>query len=286
MQHKHGRDLTEGSIPRHLLAFSLPMFIGSLLQTAYSFINAIWVGQFMGTSALAAVTVSFPLIFAMIALVAGLTLATNIQVSQNMGAKNHEAVRRVIDSSIVLIVGIGLVLLVAGELSASQALRWMDTPADVFPVALSYLRIFMLALPGAFAVFLLRNTMQGMGDSKTPLYFQSAAVIVTAILDPLLMFGWLGFPRLGLNGTAWAAVASNLTAAVALVIYLRRKNHLAAPRWVGRHIHWPTALMTLRIGLPSALQQSLLSLSMVFVTGIVNGFGEAATAAVRSSLAH
>ena len=88
-----GRDLTIGSIPRHLIVFSLPMLAGSALQTAYSFVNAIWVGQFLGKNALAAVTVSFPVVFVLIALVAGLTLATKILISQYYGARDLSALR-------------------------------------------------------------------------------------------------------------------------------------------------------------------------------------------------
>src|SRR5512136_1542808 len=94
-----GRDLTTGSIPRHLVAFSLPMLAGSVLQTAYSFVNAIWVGQFLGKTALAAITVSFPVVFVLIALAAGLTLATNILIAQYYGARDMAAIGRVVNSS-------------------------------------------------------------------------------------------------------------------------------------------------------------------------------------------
>jgi putative MATE family efflux protein len=271
--------MTTGSIPRLLIAFSLPMLAGSALQTAYSFINAIWVGQFLGKTALAAVAVSFPVVFVLIAVAAGMTMATGILIAQHYGARDMAAVRRVVDSSIFLIAVLSLALLAAGEVLTPQILRAMNTPEDVLPVASHYLRIFLLSLPLGFGLFLTRSMLQGIGDSTTPLYYQAAAVLMTAVLDPVLMFGWLGFPALGLNGTAWATVVAQGLALTALIVMLRRRKNPVAPelRWKG--FDWRTTWTTIRIGFPAAVQQSLISVSMVFVIGIVNEFGEDVTAA-------
>lgn len=274
-----GRDLTTGSIPRHLVAFSLPMLAGSALQTAYSFVNAIWVGQFLGKTALAAVTVSFPVVFVMIAVGIGLTMATNILISQYWGGRDMVSVRRVVQSSCVMVCVLGLVLLAIGEIFAPAILQAMDTPADVLAMAISYMRIFLVTLPMMFAVFLIRSMLQGIGDSTTPLYFQSGAVILNAVLDPVLMFGWLGMPALGLNGTAYASVIVHVLAVGLLVWWLRRRNNPVAPTMNLEGFDWQTVGLTTKIGIPSAVQQSLVSVGMVFVTGIVNSFGVNATAA-------
>jgi putative MATE family efflux protein len=279
-----GRDLTVGSIPRHLIAFSLPMLAGSVLQTAYSFINAIWVGQYLGTDALAAVTVSFPVIFVLISIGAGLTLATGILISQHYGAHNMAAVQRVVNSSTVLITGLSLALLAAGEWLTPQILRAMDTDPDVLPMASEYLRIFLLSLPLGFGLFLTRSMLQGIGDSTTPLYFQAAAVVLTTGLDPVLMFGWLGMPALGLTGTAWASVIAQALALGALVALLWRRRNPVAPRFGWKNVDWATTRTTLWIGLPSAAQQSLISVSMLFVTDVVNNFGKSATAAFGAAM--
>ena len=275
----HGRDLTVGSIPRHMVTFSLPMLAGSALQTAYSFVNAIWVGQFLGKTALAAVTVSFPVVFVIIAVGAGLTMATNILAAQYFGARDLPRVRKLADSSTVLIGTLSLVFLAVGELFAQDILRAMQTPPEVIAPAVSYMRIFMLSLPFGFGLFLLRSMLQGIGDTKTPLYFQAASLLVNVVLDPLLMFGWLGFPRLGLVGTAWAANIAQGGALLALYIYLRRKHNPVAPNLGRLSVDFSTMWTTIRIGVPSAVQQSLVSIGIVFVTGIVNSFGENATAA-------
>ncbi|MGZ3687971.1 MAG: MATE family efflux transporter, partial [Bdellovibrionota bacterium] len=145
--------------------------------------------------------------------------------------------------------------------------------------AAAYLRIVLISMPLGFGLFLIRSMLQGIGDSKTPLYFQFGSVVFTAILDPMLMFGWMGLPKLGLNGTAWATVISQTGALALLVIYLRIKKAPVMPRFPRLGHLGPMTLKTLRIGVPAAIQQSLVSFGLLFVTGIVNGFGEVATAA-------
>ncbi|MGK3993120.1 MATE family efflux transporter [Sorangium sp. So ce1024] len=279
MKRSFGTDLTTGSVPRHIVTFSLPMLLGGFLQTTYSFINAIWVGQFLGTAALAAVTVSFPVIFTIFGVGMGITLATNILVSQSFGAKRFDELRRVVDGSTALICGLGVVLTVLGEIFTPEILRAMDTPADVFAPSVSYLRIFLLSLPFSFGMFALRSMLQGIGDSKTPLYFQLGSVLLTTVLDPLLIFGRLGLPELGLNGTAWATIVSQVISLVALNVYLHARKSPITPRWPRFGQLGPTIRRTCKIGVPAAIQQSVVSLGMVVVTGIVNGFGEVATAA-------
>ncbi|MBZ4395521.1 MATE family efflux transporter [Myxococcus sp. AS-1-15] len=279
MKPSFGRDLTTGSIPRHIVAFSIPMLVGSFLQTAYSFVNAIWVGRFLGTEALAAVTVSFPVVFVLFSIGMGLTMATSILVSQSYGARRMDELRRVVDSSTLLIYALGLVLTLLGEWLAPTILTLMATPPEIHAESVSYLRIFLLSMPLGFGLFLTRSLLQGVGDSKTPLYFQAASLLLTTVLDPILIFGWMGLPKLGLNGTAWATVVSQLLALTALIIYLRKKDVPVAPRMPRLGHLGPTTLKTLRIGVPAAVQQSLVSIGMVFVTGIVNSFGEVATAA-------
>ena len=278
-RHSHGRDLTTGSIPRHLIMFSLPMLAGSAVQTAYSFVNAVWVGQFLGKTAVAAVTVSFPVVFVLIALAAGLTLATTVLISQYFGARDFPEMRKVVQSSTLLIGVLSLVLFGLGEGFASAIMRAMDTPTEVLDMAASYLRVYLISLPFGFGFFLVRAMLQGIGDSRTPLRYLAGGLVVNAVLDPLLMFGWVGLPRLGLNGTAWASVIAQAGSLLLLLAHLHRQKNLVSPDWAHLRMDWKTTWSTIKIGVPSAVQQCVVSIGMVFVIGIVNGFGEDATAA-------
>ncbi len=274
-----GVDLTVGSIPRHLIKFSIPMLMGSALQTLYSIINAYWVGSWLGTDAMAAITASFPIFFILMAVAIGLTMGAAILVSQSYGAKDMARMRRVIDNSIVLTVVVGFAFLIIGHYSADWLLRYMDTDKDVLPMAIDYLRIFVWTLPFMFGSFLAASILRGVGDSKTPLYFQAAALVATAILDPLLMFGWLGMPKLGLNGTAYATVFTQAASLVAVLYYLRLKKHIVNPKWRSIRMDVDTSLQVLKIGVPSMIQQSLVSIAMFAIMALINGYGKNTTAA-------
>ncbi|MBP6964502.1 MAG: MATE family efflux transporter [Armatimonadetes bacterium] len=281
---KHGRDLTVGSIPRHLVAFSLPMLAGSTLQTAYSVINAIWVGKGLGKTELAAVTVSFPVFFFLMAVAGGLTMAANILTAQSYGAKDFDQLRRVVRNSVVLTIGISIVCVVFGHFAAESILVLMNTPANVLMMAARYLQVFLLSIPFMFGLFLMASLLRGTGDSTTPLYFQAAGVVLTTVLDPLLMFGWLGFPKMGLNGTAVATIITNAGAMLAVVIYLQRKRHLVAPDWRHLGLDWWMSKLTLKIGIPSMVQQGLVSVGMLVMVGLINAYGENGAAAFGAAM--
>lgn len=274
-----GRDLTTGSIPRHLVAFAWPMLMGNLLQTAYSLVNAIWVGKGLGVDAMAAITVSMPVFFILMAMAIGLTMASGILVSHACGAKDTPQLKLIIHNSIILTVIISAICVVIGHFAASPMLTSIHTDADVLPMAISYLRMFIWTIPFMFGMFLISSLLRGTGDSTTPLIFQGVSLLLTGILDPVLMFGWLGFPKMGLNGTAVATIFSQAAALMALMIYIKRKNHIISPELKRFKIDIPTSLVTMQIGIPSMIQQALISFGMFVITGIVNNFGKDGAAA-------
>ncbi|MDX9975216.1 MAG: MATE family efflux transporter [FCB group bacterium] len=274
-----GVDLTTGSVPWHLVKFSIPMLVGSTLHTAYSIINAAWVGNGLGANAMAALTVSFPIFFLLMAVAGGLTLASSILVSQAYGAKDMVRLKRVVQNSLVLTGAVAVFCFVAGQLSAEAVFRAMQTPPDVLPMAVDYFRIFLWTTPFMFGVYFLASVMRGVGDSRSPLYFQAASLVVTAILDPLLMFGLLGLPRLGLNGTAWATIVAQAGAFVSIAIYVQKRDHIAAPDWRRLRLHLPTTILTAKIGIPTMIQQALVSLGMLFIVSMINRYGAHSSAA-------
>ncbi|MEW6751174.1 MAG: MATE family efflux transporter [Candidatus Latescibacterota bacterium] len=278
-----GRDLTSGSIPRHIVLFSLPMLAGSLLHMSYSIVNAVWVGRFLGKSSLAAVTVAFPILFLVMAISNGFSMGASILVSQHTGARDWPAVRRVVQSGTLLICCLCLVLLTAGQVVIGPLLDLVDTPPEVMPLALPYMRLVLLALPAMFLITLFAGLLRGVGDSTTPLWFQMGGLLLTAVLDPLLMFGWLGMPRLGLMGTAVASLLTQGLALVTLVAYLQARKHAVAPDLPGLRLDRTTVGQIARIGLPSVLQQGMVSLGILFVVGLVNQFGADATAALGAA---
>jgi putative MATE family efflux protein len=274
-----GKDLTVGSIPRHLLAFSIPMLLGNLLQTGYSIINMIWVGNILGENAVGATAVSFPIMFILIGLAAGATMANSVLVAQYYGAKDYAKVKKVVDNSVTISLTVSIVLTVAGVWSSDFLLRLMDTPAEVFPFASGYLKISIAGFILLYMMFLITSTLRGIGDTMTPLLFMGSAIFINAILDPLLILGIGPFPELGLNGAAYASVIAQGIALAMGLIYLNRKNHFIAMDFRRLQFDPRLARLILQIGFPSMVQQSLVSIGSAFVTTYVNFFGAEAIAA-------
>lgn len=281
---RFGRDMTSGSIPRHLTAFAIPMIIGNAIQAAYSVVNAIWVGKGLGEASLAAVTESFPIIFVLMAVAIGLTTGTGIIISQFAGAKNWERVRHAIRTSTVAMLAVAALLVISGQALTPWIMHKIDSPPEVYVLAVSYMRVMLFMIPSMFGVFLVVSFLRGLGDSKTPLYFQAGSLAATAILDPILMFGWLGMPKLGLNGTAVATIAMQTTGLIACVIYLRYKDHIVTSSWRKLSVDLPMLWLIIKIGLPTVVQQSLVSIGTLFTVGFVNAYGKDATAAFGAGM--
>ncbi len=279
MEKKFGRDLTVGSIPSHLLHFSIPMLIGNMLQSGYSIINMIWVGNIVGENGLGATAVSFPIMFILIGIASGVTMATSVLVAQFYGAKNFPRMKHVIDNSVSLGLVLSGFLTIFGIIFSDFLLRLMNTPEAIFSMASSYLRISLAGAILLYMMFTISSILRGVGDTVTPLMFMGGGVVLNAILDPLMIMGIGPFPRMGLNGAALASVVSQGTSLAFALIYLNRKNHLISinlRKWTfDKHIIY----LICKIGFPSTIQQSLVSIGQAFVTTYVNYFGASAIAA-------
>lgn len=279
MSNNFGNDLTIGSIPKHLLKFSVPMLLGNLMQSGYSIINMIWVGNMVGTNAVAAVQSSLPIIFILVGLVNGATLATTIQVSQAYGAKDYKKVERVVNNSFSIMLMLGAALSIIGIFASDFLLRLLNTPESTFPIASSYLKLSLAGFLFVFFGFLIASILRGIGDTTTPLAFMGIGLGLNAILDPILIMGVGPFPELGLNGAAYASIISQTLALVISIIYLNKKSHLVAFHPAKLIIDRKMTADLFKLAFPSMVQQSFISIGSAFIQGFVNGFGEIATAA-------
>lgn len=274
---KSGKDLTTGSIPRHLLIFSIPMLIGNLARTSYHIINIIWVGHLVGKDAVGAIGVSFPIIFTLIGIFLGMSMATTILIAQYYGAKKYDMVEKVVNNSFLLLLIIGGFFTITGIFSSDFLLRLMETPPENFAMASSYLKLNLAGFILLYMDFLIHSILRGIGNTIIPLVFSCISMGMNAIIDPFFIGGFGPFPLNGLNGAAYATLLSEAVSLAISIIYLNKKDKMIAfnPRKLifDKHI---TSLI-FRIGLPSVAQQSLVSLSIMFITTFVNGFGSAAT---------
>lgn len=281
------RDLTTGPIGRNLLLFALPILGGNIAQSLNGSVNAIWIGRFLGEDALTAAANANNIMFFLIGSVFGIGMAATILIAQAMGAHDTAQARRVMGTSATFFIGISVLIAACGWWLARHLLAWMDTPAASLPLAEAYLRVIFLAMPALYAFAFLAAALRGAGDSRTPFRFLLLAVLMDIALNPVLIFGIGPFPELGIAGSAWATLFSQGMALAGLLLYLRRKRHVL---WLGRTdaaLLWPD-LRILRAlvvkGVPMGLQMVLISLAMIAMMTMVNGFGTATTAAYGAAL--
>lgn len=278
MKHGNLTDFTQGSIPRHLITFSIPMLIGNLLQTFYNTVDSIWVGRFLGPEALAAVSVSFPIVFLLVAFTTGLSMAASVMVAQYFGAKEEEEVKRTATASTLLLTVFGVGLMVVGLATHQEILALIRTPSGTMELAASYLFFFLLGLPFTFLYNNIGSILRGAGDSKTPLLLLVYATLLNIVLDPLLILGVPPFPRLGVAGAAIATTVSQGVSAIWGTIILKRQGFFVFERSYA--LPCASFVRTLfRLGLPAGAQQTIVSLGHLAMMSIVNGFGKTVVAA-------
>jgi len=273
------RDFTTGNIWQHILIFSWPMFVGNLLQALYNAVDSFWVGRFIGPEALGAVSVSFPVIFALVALIMGLTMATTTLVAQYRGARDDVQVRRTIANSLVLIAALGVLSTIGRIVLREPLLRLMRTPPEILEPASLYLGIFCVGFIPMFVYNVLSSILRGLGDSRTPLHFLVYATVLNIVLDPLLIVGWGPVPAMGIGGAAWATVIAQTVAAVLAWVYMVRHTDLVPAHIQDWRLDRRLVSRLFSIGVPAGLQSSVVSLSMVIVTSLVNTFGPNVVAA-------
>ena len=271
------KDLTVGSIPRHIIVFAIPMLIGNLLQSSYALINSFWVGNYIGSNAVGATRVTSPIQFMMVAIAAGSTIATSILVAQSFGAKDYKKMSKVIGNSFSIALVLGLILTSVGILFGDNLLHALNVAPDQFQMASSYFRLMMIAFLPSFFSLLITAILRGLGDTVTPLIFMANGVVINAILDPFLIIGIGPFPALGTDGAAIASIISQVIGLLIALIYLNRKNHVVAVKLSSFSYDRPTAIRIFVVGFPSMIQQSIVSIGSACIFGIVNIYGESAT---------
>lgn len=270
------RDLTQGDVGRTLLLFALPTLGSNILQSLNGSINSIWVGRFLGESALAATSNANIIMFLMFSAVFGFGMAATILVGQAMGRRDVEAARRAFGSAIGLVMGGAVIVGMLGWLFSPQILRLLGTPGDSMPLALAYLRVIFLGMPASMLMVLLMMGLRGAGDAITPLWFMILSVALDSGLNPLLIDGMGPFPKMGIAGSATATLIANHVAAFGLLATVYWKD--LPIRLRGAELRWllpERALMRtiLAKGLPMGAQMLVMTFAGMTMIGLVNRLG-------------
>lgn len=280
MAHKEGVvDFTTGSIPRHIINFTVPLFVGNLLQALYNTVDSIWVGKYLGHNALAAVSVSFPIVFIMIAMVTGLTMATTVMVAQYKGAEDDIMVKKTINNTMLILTIAAAIMSAIGIVFHKTILSLIGTPPELFDMASGYLNITFAGLAFVFGYNIVSAILRGLGDSKTPLRFLFYATVINILLDPIFIFGLGPIPKMGINGAALATILAQAIAFFMAIKYLNNSSEVLSIRVKDFKYDKDLTRKLMQIGLPAGLQQTVVALGHTIVMSVVNSFGSSVVAA-------
>ncbi len=271
-------DLISGPITPALLRLAWPVMLSNLFQTVYNLVDTLWLGR-LGKVAVAAPTIAWPLVFLMISLGAGVTIAGTALVAQYTGARRYEEANHAAGQIFSFTAILALVLAVGGALSARPLMVLMGAGPDLIGSATTYLRIIYLGIPAMFGMFIVTALLNGIGDTVTPMKLMGVSVGMNIILDPLLIFGWGPFPEWGIAGAAYATVISRGTIAVIglWLLFSGRVGLHLLPRHL--RLRAETVRQIIVIGAPASLGQSGTAVGFSIMTGILARFGTAVVSA-------
>lgn len=275
MRNEAVSSMTEGNPARLILMFTLPMLVGNLFQQFYNMVDSVVVGRFVGANALAAVGATGSINFLFFSLSAGIALGVGIIVSQAFGANKPDMVEKSIANGLYLLAVVSVIFSVLGVVLSRPILKLLDTPEIILDDAVIYMQVSSAGIIAIAAYNGVASILRALGDSKNPLYFMLVSCAINIVLDLLfvIVFKWAVF------GVAFATVIAQLVSAVGIFIYaimkvpyfkIKKENLRLRMDIVGKCFH---------LGMPIALQNSMIAISCVFLQKVVNGFGESVVAA-------
>ena len=275
---KSHSSLTEGSIWKGMLLFALPIFLGNVFQQFYNAFDSWVVGRFLGDTALAAVSSSGSLIFLMIGFFNGISMGAGVIIARFYGAKDYDSMSKAIHTDVAMGLAIGLFLTVLGVGFTPHILRWMNTPADVLPQSIAYFRFYFLGALFTVMYNIFVGILHALGDSRHPLYYLIISTCVNVVLDLLFVgvFHW------GVGSAAMATTLSQGLSAMLCCIHLIRLKGPGQLVIKKIRFHGDSLRSIVRIGLPSGVQNSVISFANLVVQANINGFGSAAMAGCGS----
>ncbi len=266
---KGNTDLTEGKVWKVIVRFAVPLLVGNLLQQFYNITDSIIVGQFLGKEALAAVSASFFIYYFIISLVIGVGSGTTVVISQLFGAKQYQKVQLAFSSFFIFMLVGGIILSIAGIIFAEPVFRLTNTPEEVIPQAVAYFRIYI----GGTFLFVTFNSiisiLRGVGESVRPMLFILITTVLNIAFDLLfiLVFKW------GIEGAARATVVSQGIRMCIALAYVNNTHPLLSIKKQDMLFDWKLFKESLKIGLPTSVQQCAIALGLIALLGIVNSFG-------------
>ena len=273
--HSGTQSMTTGSVRRAMIAFATPIFLSQLFQQLYNAADSVIVGNLLGKQALAAVSSSASLIQLLTALMIGIALGAGVVISRYFGAEEYDTVSRAIHTTAAFGVAAGIVLTVAGVLLSPVLLRWMGTAPDVMDNSVAYFRNYFLGSMAVMLYNVFTGIMNALGDSRRPLYYLMLSSALNVALDLL----FIGVFHLGVGSAAVATVISQAVSALLSFLHLRKPGTIFQLRLRKLRVHLDLMKEIVRMGLPTGVQNSVISIANVLVQSYINSFGSDAMAA-------
>lgn len=272
--------MTEGNIWKLLIVFALPLILGNLLQQMYNTADSIIVGNYIGSNGLAAVGSGSSLLMLIISFSQGAAVGAGVIVSQSIGAKRSDIIKKSVHTAMCISIILGLVLSVIGVIFSSQLIEWMRTPEDVLEDSISYFRLYCAGLIFNVIYNMATGILNAAGNSKKPLQYLAIASVTNIVLD--LVF--IKVFKMGIEGAAIATDISQALSGVLAVGYLLRVKSDYKINIKELKIDKAIAKEIIRIGLPTAIQNAVISFSNVLVQSSVNDYGSIAMAGYTAYL--
>ena len=272
--------MTEGGIFKNLLFFATPLILGNLLQQMYNAVDSIIVGNYVGSNALAAVGAGASLIYLLIAFSLGASVGAGVIVSQYLGAKDKEGVHKAVHTAMTISIILGLILTAGGILFSRKLLVMMNTPAEILDDAACYLRIYSCGLIFNVVYNMAAGILNAAGNSRRSLMYLAAAAVVNIFMDLLLIAGL----KIGVAG---AAIATNFSQAISCILALWFLFRVPADYRISLkslRIHKAMALRIIQIGLPTGIQNMVISFSNILIQASINQYGATAVAGFSAYL--
>ena len=273
---KIGLNMTEGSILKTLLVFAVPILLTNLIQQLYNTVDLIIIGKFVGNEGTVGVSTGGDLINFITMLSIGFSSAGQVYVSQQVGARDYDNLKKTIGTLLSVMMGASLVFAAVGAIVAEPFLRMMNCPEEAFSQAVDYMRITCIGAPFIYGYNAVCGILRGMGESKRPMIFVIIAAVSNIIMDLLFVVVF----RMEAAGTALATVIAQFASfAAAFVFMYRKREHFDFDfKLSSFKVYKKPLLVLLRLGIPRALQSSLINVSLLFCSSRINAFGIIASA--------
>lgn len=269
---KKSIDMTEGVIWKQLVLFAVPLILGNLFQQLYNTVDSIVVGNYLGTSALAAVGATTAICNTMVNFFNGISIGAGVVISMCFGSRNHEKLHEAVETTILFAILSGFFVSILSIGVVPLMLKWMSTPDDVIGPAAEYLRIYFVGVPVLFLYNMGSAILRAVGDTRRPLLFLIISSCLNIVLDVLFVavFHW------GISGVAIATVISEAVSAILACATLVKTKEAHKLTIRDLHINKSCLAEIFRIGLPAGVQQGLTAFSNALVQAYVNGLGSSA----------